>query len=383
MRLKNSAMIIFLYSFLFPLTSCLVPDDDGNIGETIIADSPRKEFIIPADFDFEGTLADWHDFSPAAASVTFDDGTYDQYAAAFPILEELGIKGTFYLAAHLIDRGAWNDGGTVRQMMSWSHAREIAAAGHEIGSHSMNHLDLTTSGVDLELELKGSRDFMEENLPGVNVETFCWPHWRENPEALAMASQYYLSGRSGNGLIEYYYKRKGGIPSNPPSDMYKVNALGILNSQKEEQWKGVFDDVLERGSWFVSSYHGVDNGTLSPGQVGWNPLSDTVFKETVLYPVRKGFWVETFAHVSKYIYQRDAAVLRISNKKYSIEMTLDDQLDDNVYDRKLSLRLNKPANWTSVLVLDHKGREVPYRTEGQSLIMDILPDGSVIEIKPY
>ncbi len=380
-NLSKSILTGFLILILLP--SCLVPDEEIVQEEIIVKVLPPEEFIIPTDFDFEGTIATWSGFSPAAASITFDDGTYDQYAAAFPILEEIGIKGTFYLAAKLIDEGMWNDNGTMRQMMNWSNAAEIAAAGHEIGSHSMNHMDLTASGVDLEQELKGSRDFLEKNLSGVKVETFCWPHWRENTESLSAASKYYLSGRSGNGLISYYYKRKGGIPSNPPSDMYKVNALGILISQEEEQWKAVIDDVLEKGSWFVSSYHGVDNGTLSDSQMGWNALNDKVFRKTVLYPVEKGFWVDTFAHISKYIYQRDAAVLSIRNRKYFIEMSLDDQMDDKIYDQKISLSLKKPENWPTVIVLDNMGREIPFKTDGTLLFIDILPDSSVIEIKPY
>lgn len=383
MRVKNPTIYTFLTFIIFLLSSCLVPDKDPAQEEIVIEGPPPVEFIIPSDFNFEGTIADWYGFSPAAASITFDDGTYDQYDTAFPILEELGIKGTFYLAAGLIDEGMWNDNGTMRQMMNWSNAGEIASAGHEIGSHSLNHIDLTTSGVDLELELKGSRDLLEEKLPGVKIETFCWPHWRENTETLAAASKYYLSGRSGNGLIDYYYKRKGGIPSNPPSDMYRVNALGLLISQEEEQWKAVMNDVLEEGSWFVSSYHGVDNGTLSDGQMGWNALSEQVFRKTVLYLVEKGFWVDTFAHISKYIYQRDSALLSIKNRKYSIEISLDDQMDDQIYDQKLSLSLKKPENWQTVIVLDDRGREIPFKTDGTLLFIDILPDSSVIEIKPY
>ena len=384
--MKKRKIFRFLFSLLTAAVffSCLVTEDDViEKSSTTKEETFSDEYKIPVDFDFEGTVAPWYHFSQAAASVTFDDGTYDQYAAAFPLLEELDIKGSFYLAARLIDQGSWDDNGKRRKMMSWIEAAEIAAAGHEIGSHSMNHRDMTEEGVNLKEELLGSRKFIEEKLPGVKIETFCWPHWRETPETIEIASSYYLSARSGNGIIDYYLNRKGGIPENSPLSMYAINALGFLDSHREEEWKVLIDRVYEKGSWFVSSYHGVNNGTLSDEELGWNPLKKDMFIQTLEYQKEKAFWIDTFANVSKYIYERDASVLYIGNKGFKIELTLDDQLDDTIYNQKISVSLKKPENWSAPVLRDSSGQVFPYTMSHDRIFLDIFPDGSSFELKPY
>jgi len=369
--------------------SCLVPEDTVQ-NETAHQEIMEHEtdrvinikYKIDPSHDFQGTVANWFDFKRAANSVTLDDGTYDQYAAAFPVMESLGIKGTFYIAAHLIDRGVWNDNGTLRKMMSWDNAAKISKAGHEIGSHSLNHLDMSKSGVDLEEELSGSRIYIENKIPGIKVETFCWPHWRETIPALKAASKVYISARTGNGIISYYLQRNGGIPSDPPENMFKVNAFGFLNSHTKREWKALIDDIYEKGSWFVSSYHGVDDGYLPEDHLGWNPLSTDLFTRTLKYPVEKGFWIDTFANVSKYIFERDNAVLHLKNRGFSIELTLEDGLDDMVYNQMLSISFKIPESWTIFEIRNEHNEIISYREEENVVFLNIFPDGTLFELKP-
>lgn len=46
---------------------------------------------------FKTEILKWPDGKKAAISLTYDDGTYNQFHVALPIMEELGMKGTFYI----------------------------------------------------------------------------------------------------------------------------------------------------------------------------------------------------------------------------------------------------------------------------------------------
>ncbi|MBI5203080.1 MAG: polysaccharide deacetylase family protein [Elusimicrobia bacterium] len=66
-------------------------------------------------------------------SLTFDDGTSDHVLAS-ALLAERGMKGTFYINSGQI--------GTSEYYLSLAQLRAIAAAGHEIGGHTLNHKDM-------------------------------------------------------------------------------------------------------------------------------------------------------------------------------------------------------------------------------------------------
>ena len=107
----------------------------------------------------------------AALSLTFDDARESQVDVGIPLLNELGVRATFYV----LPQGAEGRG--------WKAA---AAAGHEIGNHTVNHAcscnfqwgtvhvleDYTLEG--MERELLEANDRLEQ-LVGVRPRTFAYP----------------------------------------------------------------------------------------------------------------------------------------------------------------------------------------------------------------
>jgi hypothetical protein len=69
-----------------------------------------------------------------AVSLNFDDGYPSQITNGIPLLNARNLKGTFFV----IIGPDW-----INSHISWETLRDIASQGHEIGSHSVNHLDLT------------------------------------------------------------------------------------------------------------------------------------------------------------------------------------------------------------------------------------------------
>jgi peptidoglycan/xylan/chitin deacetylase (PgdA/CDA1 family) len=62
--------------------------------------------------------------------LTFDDGCESDYTEAFPVLVELGLRGTFFVVPSFVGTPGY---------ASWPQLREMVAAGMEIGSHSLTH----------------------------------------------------------------------------------------------------------------------------------------------------------------------------------------------------------------------------------------------------
>jgi peptidoglycan/xylan/chitin deacetylase (PgdA/CDA1 family) len=73
---------------------------------------------------------------PRTFVITFDDGRSDGYTQAFPILRRLGLVATFYVITGRI--GEPNS-------LSASQLQGLASAGMEIGSHTVDHIPLTSA----------------------------------------------------------------------------------------------------------------------------------------------------------------------------------------------------------------------------------------------
>ena len=71
--------------------------------------------------------------------LTFDDGTSDFVTEAMPVLDDLALPATLYVATGPVESGsAWPDGAAP---LSWAQLSEVAASEHvTIGCHTHDHL---------------------------------------------------------------------------------------------------------------------------------------------------------------------------------------------------------------------------------------------------
>jgi peptidoglycan/xylan/chitin deacetylase (PgdA/CDA1 family) len=118
--------------------------------------------------------------------VSFDDGYPGHRREALPVLRRLGWPGVLNLKLGAI--GAGSDG------VSTGDVRELIAAGWEIDSHTISHLDLTTLGEDeLEREVGLARRRLRRRF-GVPADFFCYPSGRYDPTVVAAVRAAGYSG---------------------------------------------------------------------------------------------------------------------------------------------------------------------------------------------
>lgn len=112
---------------------------------------------------------------PRPFLLTIDDGNLDNYTNAFPIMQKYGFTGTLYLVGNYVGADGY---------MSVEQVLAMHNAGWEVGSHSLNHLDLTKIGPDRARdEVISSKKVLEEML-GVPVLTFAYPFGAFNNAAM-------------------------------------------------------------------------------------------------------------------------------------------------------------------------------------------------------
>lgn len=122
---------------------------------------------------------------PGYAALSFDDGMRNNYTVALPILQEHGIRATVYVSIDLIgSTSPWIDPRGDARMLDAHELEALAAAGWELGGHTVSHPDLSQLDYDAcRYEIETGKTALER-IAGVEVETFAYPFGRYGPAAV-------------------------------------------------------------------------------------------------------------------------------------------------------------------------------------------------------
>ncbi len=107
--------------------------------------------------------------------ITFDDGYANLVEAALPALLRHGFTATMFIVSGLLGRtNEWD--AVPWPLMPAEQVRELAAAGMEIGSHTVTHLRLAGAAADqLKAEVNDSRASLSD-LIGAPIRGFAYPY---------------------------------------------------------------------------------------------------------------------------------------------------------------------------------------------------------------
>ncbi len=120
------------------------------------------------------TINQGAELPPKPIVLTFDDGSETVYTTALPIMQKYGFTGTAYIIYNYL----WVPG-----YMSTEEVQALSAAGWEIGSHGVSHIDLPKHPARQENEIVKSRQRLEAQL-GMPVLSFAYPFGAYNKDSL-------------------------------------------------------------------------------------------------------------------------------------------------------------------------------------------------------
>jgi peptidoglycan/xylan/chitin deacetylase (PgdA/CDA1 family) len=284
-------------------------------------------FLILNDISYSRTIGppyevgNWPGFRTAAVSYTFDDGCSNQAAIAIPMFNEpnFGFKMTLYPVIN------WGP--------NWTVLQSAAAAGHEVGSHTMSHPTLAGLTIAAQTtELVNSQNTINSHIPGRQCVTLAYPNC--SPSDPTLTATYYIAARHCDGRVE----------PNTPLNMYMVSSiiLGVSGINTTAGITAKDDAAAASKGWCVFLIHGID------GDGGFSPLSSTILRESLQYLAarRSTFWVATFGNVVRYIRERNAvSVTETANSGNNITLLVTDTLNDANYSYPITIRRPLPQGW--------------------------------------
>jgi peptidoglycan/xylan/chitin deacetylase (PgdA/CDA1 family) len=152
--------------------------------------------------------------------LTFDDGYTDFLENAAPVLKQHEFPATLFVVAGMVGGiSRFRSPEYHRPLLDWKGIEEVTRLGFSIGSHSMNHPDLTSLPPEkLEEEIAASKKVIEDRL-GMPITLFSYPFARYGKrETIAVEMAGYhcaVTGSSwwGNGLETDRFRLERGFMS--------------------------------------------------------------------------------------------------------------------------------------------------------------------------
>lgn len=197
----------------------------------------------------------------AAVSLTFDDGTANQLERAAPLLDEFGLRGTFYL--HARDR--------LMEEYS-SDWRAVADAGHEIGNHTRSHpcpnvIHGRRGGVEdmtleqIEADILAAQERLETLAPHQNAWTFAYPCGATYVGAglsqvsyVPVVARHFLAARAQG---EYGF-------CNHPDTMDSAALFGQrVDRMSGYEMIGLVQAAIDAGQWAILCFHDISGSRIS------------------------------------------------------------------------------------------------------------------------
>ena len=240
----------------------------------------------------------WPEGKHAAISLTFDDARLSQIDRGIPLLDENGVKATFYVSPKSMEQ----------RQAGWKAA---VANGHEIGNHSLVHpcsgnfpfsRDKALEDYTLDQmrsELRQASDIIENQL-GVRPVSFAYPcgqkyvgRGRNFKSYVPLIAEEFLTGR---GWMNEW--------ANDPAFCDMANLMGVeLDGKSFEQVKQVMDRVLKDGGWLIFAGHEIGDG-------GRQTTLASTLKALCEYAQdpANGIWLDTVESVSRYIMEQRSSM---------------------------------------------------------------------------
>ena len=178
-------------------------------------------------------------FNNGVISIIFDDNYANQLTYAWPLIEERGIVGTFYVLTNTANTTGY---------ISYTELQTLQAAGNEIASHSVTHTNFASlTDQQIRDECSDSKAILESN--GLIISNFAYPGGVTDNHIDSIVDDYYTSGRTA--YIPPYIV-------DLPANQFRIPVINEENQANElELLKNMVDQVYNTQNWGIFLFHNI------------------------------------------------------------------------------------------------------------------------------
>ncbi|MBP6356206.1 MAG: polysaccharide deacetylase family protein [Paludibacter sp.] len=274
----------------------------------------------------------WYENKKGAVTFGFDDGMTNALRYGASELSNNMLKGTFYIISDVPFKNE-------RDYCNWDTLRYYKNMGHEMGSHNGKHI-FSGNYINpdslhiLENILSKSKYDLDTQL-NQNTLSLSYPFGSFNQQTPKVVNKYFQNARTS----------QTGYNISTPFDFQALKSFYVASTTSNETVKSWLSTAEYYNYHLSLMYHNIQNQPYDKLADEYSyALND--FKQHISDAKQANLWIETQGSVYKYITQRNALQL-MSYESFSdsVRFTVDDFLDDNLFDQKITLKVALPEDW--------------------------------------
>ncbi len=233
----------------------------------------------------------WPEGKKMGLSLTFDDARLSQVDKGIPLLDQYGVKATFYLSPDNVKQ----------RLEAWKKA---IIDGHDIGNHTLKHPcsgnfawsrdnaleDYTLEDMEIELD---SASYLIKQMLGIQPISFAYPCGQTFIGRGQMTRSYVpvISAKfeTGRGWLS-----EG--PNDPAfCDMSQLTGME-LDGKSFEQVISFIEESKSKGMWLIFAGHEMNEG-------GFQTTSLAIIEAICKYASdpANGIWIDTMHNIAAYL----------------------------------------------------------------------------------
>jgi len=193
--------------------------------------------------DFSLSTFKYQGFKRPLVSITDDDGFTNFYTNGVPVLQKYKLPATAYIISSYLDQPLY---------MTSAQVKSLYGDNVEVGSHSVDHPDLTTlTATQQDTELKNSQATLQKLL-GMNVKDYAAPYGAFNTQVTTDAAKYYQTYRTT--LTGYNGKNNFNA-----MNLYVQNVTSSTTTADVQGW---LQEAAATNTWLILVYHEVSTSPV-------------------------------------------------------------------------------------------------------------------------
>lgn len=396
---KLTALIVATMLSLLSLSSCESISDalwggenteGGNEGgENVIPDTPIAT-VLPVKGGANGIVVFIHD---------------DGYTSTVSIFDSLLAKHGLVGDIALVTKFVYDTTAKAPKTSEVQKFQKFLGTGRwKIVSHSYTHEWWGVNGIEnadrMYEEIVGSQTILRELFPGERVLTFAYPGLSDavkqygsskvfSKAAQALIEETYISGRKDTSTTPHDV-------TDSDLDWKRLEGFGFLNgSVRNGTIASIVENAAKNGGLALLYTHQIKSGTetkwaadaASYGNIQMGSYYMDEACRVVAEQVAAGkVWNTHYEDAILYIREaQTASVSVVINEDSSYTVTLTDQMDDEIYNFPLTVRMLAKDGWETVKITqgDNSSYATVCEIDGKMYIdADIIPDGGEAIVSP-